>query len=225
MDGKSFALITEGVSEHQIIKHILQRYLDEEPEINQLQPEIIDGRQRAIGGWNEVLKYCEREENLQTALLLNDYVVIQIDTDQCQTEPFSVPKIENGQPLSVEKLWQRVYNRIMNAIPESIDKSRIIVAICSDTIECWLLPVCCATEIARKHTNQCVNHLNRELRRMNIHPITDKNSNQARKSYATVLSWMKKKREIRDAAQLHYGFSQFISRLDEIPLADSHEKG
>ena len=29
MDGKSFALITEGVSEHQIIKHILQRYLDE----------------------------------------------------------------------------------------------------------------------------------------------------------------------------------------------------
>lgn len=216
MDGKSFALITEGVSEHQIIKHILQRYLDEEPEINQLQPEIIDGKQRAVGGWNEVLKYCEREENLQTALLLNDYIVIQIDTDQCQTDPYSVPKIENGQPLSMEELWRRVYDRIMNAIPDTIDKSRIIVAICSDTIECWLLPVCCAREIDKKHTNQCVNHLNRELRRMDIRPITDKNSDQARKSYATVLSWMKKKREISSAAQLHYGFSQFILRLDEI---------
>lgn len=216
MEGKSFALITEGVSEHQIIKHILQRYLDEEPEIQQLQPEIIDGKQRAIGGWNEVLKYCEREENLQTALLYNDYIVIQIDTDQCQIDPFNVSKMENGQLLSMEDLWQRVYDRIMNAIPESIDKSRIIVAICSDTIECWLLPVCCATEIAKKHTNQCVTHLNRELRRLDIHPIVDKNSNQARASYAAVLSRMKKKRQIDDAAQLHYGFEQFISRLREI---------
>ena len=216
MEGKSFALITEGVSEHQIIKHILQRYLDEEPEIQQLQPEIIDGKQRAIGGWNEVLKYCEREENLQTALLYNDYIVIQIDTDQCQVDPFSVPKIENGQSLSMEELWQRVYDRIMNAIPASIDKSRIIVAICSDTIECWLLPVCCAREIAKRHTNQCVTHLNDELRRLNIHPITDKNSNQARASYAAVLSRMKKKRDIDDAAQCHYGFEQFISRLREI---------
>ena len=216
MEGKSFALITEGVSEHQIIKHILQRYLDEEPEIQQLQPEIIDGKQRAIGGWNEVLKYCEREENLQTALLYNDYIVIQIDTDQCQIDPFNVSKMENGQLLSMEDLWQRVYDRIMNAIPESIDKSRIIVAICSDTIECWLLPVCCATEIAKKHTNQCVTHLNRELRRLDIHPIIDKNSNQARASYAAVLSRMKKKRQIDDAAQLHYGFEQFISRLREI---------
>lgn len=216
MEGKSFALITEGVSEHQIIKHILQRYLDEEPEIQQLQPEIIDGKQRAIGGWNEVLKYCEREENLQTALLYNDYIVIQIDTDQCQVDPFNVSKMENGQMLSMEDLWQRVYDRIMDAIPASIDKSRIIVAICSDTIECWLLPVCCATEIAKKHTNQCVTHLNRELRRLDIHPIVDKNSNQARASYAAVLSRMKKKREIDDAAQLHYGFEQFISRLREI---------
>lgn len=216
MEGKSFALITEGVSEHQIIKHILQRYLDEEPEIQQLQPEIIDGKQRAIGGWNEVLNYCKREENLRTALLYNDYIVIQIDTDQCQIDPFSVPKMENGQQLSMEELWQRVYNRIMNAIPASIDKSRIIVAICSDTIECWLLPVCCATEIAKKHTNQCVTHLNRELRRLDIHPIVDKNSNQARASYAAVLSRMKKKREIEDAAQRHYGFEQFISRLREI---------
>jgi hypothetical protein len=58
--------------------------------------------------------------------------------------------------------------------------------------------------------------LNDELRRLNIHPITDKNSNQARASYAAVLSRMKKKREIDDAAQCHYGFEQFISRLREI---------
>lgn len=41
-----FALITEGPSEHKIIKHILSKYFKGfDPEINQIQPKIVDGKQ------------------------------------------------------------------------------------------------------------------------------------------------------------------------------------
>lgn len=216
MSSKSFALITEGASEHYIIKHILLQYMDDEPDINQIQPQLLNGKQQTIGGWNEVLKYCEREEDLWAILKFNDYIVIQIDTDQCQISPYSVNKVEGGKVLTNEELWERVYDRIMDALPSSIDKTRIIIAICSDTIECWLLPVVCTKAANAAHTNQCVEKLNRELRRLDIHPITDKNSLQARISYSAVLAKMRKPKEIRSAATLHYGFEQFLKQLDSI---------
>ena len=59
----NFGLITEGASEHKIIKHLVSRYFkDEMLIINQIQPKIVNDRQETTGGWNEVLKYCEREE-------------------------------------------------------------------------------------------------------------------------------------------------------------------
>lgn len=216
MSSKSFALITEGASEHQIIKHILLHYMSEEPDIKQIQPQLLNGKQQNVGGWNEVLKYCEREEDLQAILKLNDFIVIQIDTDQCQIEPYSVSRMENGTVIDTEMLWQRVYDRIMNAIPDTIDKTRVIVAICTETIECWLLPVCCPREGDKRHTNQCLNHLNHELRRLGVATITDKNSNNARSSYAVVLSKMRKARDIKAASEYHYGFSKLLSELDAI---------
>ena len=75
----NFGLITEGASEHKIIKHLVSRYFkDEMLIINQIQPKIVNDRQETTGGWNEVLKYCEREE-INGALIENDYIIIQID--------------------------------------------------------------------------------------------------------------------------------------------------
>jgi len=216
MSSKSFALITEGASEHQVIKHILQNYLDEEPEVNQIQPQLLDDKQNSVGGWNEVLKYCERENELLEILKYNDFIVIQIDTDMCETAPYSVPRNENGHQLTMDELWLRVHDRIMDALPNSVDKSRVIVAICSETIECWLLPVCCTRPVDQRHTNQCLSHLNDELRRMNMHIITDKNSEQSRGIYQAVLKRMRKPIDIKAASSFHYGFGQFLEQLDEI---------
>lgn len=214
MSTKSFALITEGASEHQVIKHLLQHYMEEEPVINQIQPQIIDDKQQTVGGWNEVLKYCEREKELLEILKYNDFIVIQIDTDMCETEPYSVPRNENGHQLTADELWLRVYERIMNAIPTSVDKSRVIVAICMETIECWLLPACCTRDVDSRHTNNCLMHLNNELRRMNMHIITDKNSEQSRGIYQAVLKRMRKPKDIKSASVFHYGFGKFLEQLD-----------
>lgn len=212
-----FALITEGISEHNIIKHILQRYCDKEPIINQLQPQIIDSKQRTIGGWCEVLKYCEREADLQEALRNNDYIVIQIDTDMCETSPFSVSKQENGRMLTEQELWNRVSERLHSAIPDSIDKSRIIFAISSDIIECWLLPIFCTSEVTKKKVLGCLSKLNAELKRNNLHPITDKNSIQAQRTYRSILKLIKKRNDIKKCADYHYGFKEFLQQLSLLP--------
>lgn len=108
---KTFALITEGASEHFVIKHILQRYCLEEPVINQIQPQLINDKQENIGGWHEVIKYCGRTSDLQEILKRNDYIVIQIDTDMCETEPYSVSR--NGA-ASHQELWAKVRERIVD---------------------------------------------------------------------------------------------------------------
>lgn len=210
-----FAIISEGVSEHNIIKHILQRYCDEEPIINQLQPQIIDDKQNTPGGWNEVLKYCERETDLQEALRNNDYIVIQIDTDMCETAPYSVSKQEQDRTLSEEELCNKVSDRIMNSIPQSIDNSRILLAISSEIIECWLLPIYCTSEAAKRKVLGCLEQLNHELRRNNEHVITDKNSDLAKRTYRNILKLIKKPKNIEECAKYHYGFSSFLEQISK----------
>lgn len=72
-----FALITEGASEHRIVKHILSRYCGEmDSVVNQIQPKMNAGKQDGGGGWNEVLKYCERKEELEALFVEQlDYVM------------------------------------------------------------------------------------------------------------------------------------------------------
>ena len=209
------ALITEGASEHRILKHILQCYCLEEPEINQIQPQIVGNKQVSVGGWREVLRFCEnRESDLLEILKYNDYIIIQIDTDMCQISPFDVPKIDSlGQPLSEEDLWFSVQQRILNALPVSIPKDRVILAICIDMIECWLLPVYATNTKHACRTSNCLNNLNKDLRRNNIHIITEKNSTEAHRTYDTILKSLRKRKDIEHCSSFHFGFQQFIDAL------------
>lgn len=209
------ALITEGASEYRILKHILQCYCSEEPEINQIQPQIVGNKQMSVGGWREVLRFCEnRESDLLEILKYNDYIIIQIDTDMCQISPYDVPKLDSfGKPLSEEALWLSVQQRILNALPVSIPKEKIILAICIDMIECWLLPVYATNAKYACRTNNCLVHLNNDLRRNNIHIITDKNSTEAHRIYDTILKSLRKRKDIDHYSSFHFGFHQFVDAL------------
>lgn len=211
----SFAVITEGVSEYSIIKHIIQHFLAEDPIVRRLQP-LVDtkGHQVGTGGWNEVLKYCAQEDRLQSALEYNDYIVVQIDTDMCETIPFSVSRVaEGGGQVSYEILLQRVQRRLLDEISDTIDISKIIFAICIEEAECWLLPAVCTIENKKNATKNCCNRVNAELLRLGVPIIVEKNSPQAKRSYEYLLSKMKKKREIQNAASYHLGFNQFLAQL------------
>ncbi len=211
--GKTFALITEGASEHFVIKHILQRYCDEEPVINQIQPQLIDNKQENIGGWHEVIKYRGRTSDLQEILKRNDYIVIQIDTDMCETTPYSVYRLGVANN---KELWAKVRERLISLIDDTIDKSRILFAICIEEIECWLLPIVSTKDSDQCAVNNCVVRLNQALEKKNISPIVDKNSELSRSVYAKILRNAKKRKDIEAIAEYHYGFSQFLQQIKAV---------
>ncbi|MBQ0910018.1 hypothetical protein KBJ98_15000 [Flavobacterium sp. F-328] len=220
-----FALITEGVSEHRIIKHIISKYFkDKEPDINQVQPKLVNNKQNVTGGWDEVLKYCQRQE-LADIFIENDYLIIQIDTDQSQLNPFNIthtkidPISGNLTNKTIEELYNDVKAKIESLINVDILKKyndKIFYAICTHTIECWLLPI----YYTNNHKNDiatCIGSLNAQLKKKNIQslPTTTKNKNSAQsiKIYNTILNNWKKRKEIEDAAIHQYGLNKFLESL------------
>lgn len=212
-------LIAEGASELRILKHILGRYVGTEHALNEIQPKTnADGTQADGGGWHRVITTFENENTIQEALIENDYVLIQIDTDHAQTAPYSVSTLgDNGQTCSDEALFQRVQERILNNIPKisKEKRQRIILAICINEIECWLLPIY-YNDNQKCKTSNCVRLLNTALNRKKLHPITDKNSATARRSYDAILKEIKKPKDIKDCAQYNFGFKSFVEQLDGI---------
>ena len=220
-------LIAEGASELRILKHIIGRYLGTEHDINEIQPKTnAQGTQIVPGGWDRVITTFEFENTVKNALVENDYVLIQIDTDQAQTAPFSVNVLdENGQYCKPEVLHQRVSERILNNIPNLIDseRERVILAICISEIECWLLPLY-YNDSKRCKTTGCITLLNQKLSSNKIDPLPNgnKNSQGAQKTYNIILKNLKKTKEIEECAQYNYGFYSFINKLKYIksPLKD-----
>ena len=212
-------LIAEGASELRILKHIVGRYLGTEHDLNEIQPKTDnEGKQIGGGGWDRVIQTFEYENTVRDALVENDYVVIQIDTDYADTAPFSVEKIdENGQCCSSEILHQRVLERILSKIPniKEEDKQRVLLAICINEIECWLLPIYYNNDKKCK-TTQCINLLNTELRKHDIHVITEKNTFTARNTYNTILKSLKKPKDIENISQYQFGFNFFVQQMKKI---------
>lgn len=221
-------LIAEGASELRILKHIIGRYLGTEHDINEIQPKTdVQGTQIVPGGWDRVITTFEFVNTVKDALVENDYVLIQIDTDQAQTAPFSVNVLdENGQYCKPEVLHQRVSERILNHIPNLIDseKERVILAICISEIECWLLPLY-YNDSKRCKTTGCITLLNQKLSSNKIDPLPNgnKNSQGAQKTYNTILKNLKKPKEIEECAQYNYGFKYFIQQLKTIKTIEEQD--
>ncbi|MCR5453369.1 MAG: hypothetical protein K6F33_00070 [Bacteroidales bacterium] len=217
----SIGLICEGVSEANMISHIIQRYLGD-VDVNTIQPKIVSGKQNNFGGWLQVLDYCNDNE-LQKIFATNDYLVIQIDTDACIEKNYDVSQYnENNQKVSDEILYERVVQRLKkNLSAQLIQKysNRIIFAICINETECWLLPIYYTNEQKKRcATTNCIYLINQKLKQQNTNTIPDKekNSNEARQTYQTILKKLKKKKDIEDISQYNYGFKKFVEQLNSI---------
>lgn len=220
-----FALITEGPSEHNIIKHVIEKYFKEfETFFRPIFPTIVNGKQISGGGWSEVLKYCERIEDLKEIFIDSDYLVIQIDTDQSQTKPFSISHTKQDNTLkSVDELCNDVIEKLRSLISPEIIKengNKIFFAICVHSIECWLLPLY-YTNNHKFKTLACLDTLNLALIKKDIHVITKNNKNDSNgiKAYKKILENWKRKQDIIDSSKHNAGFKQFINSLKTIDLA------
>lgn len=142
----SFALITEGVTDQAVLDNILCGYFGEDNiEINPLQPLRQD--KDSFGNWLNVFDYCSSPK-LTQSLQVNDYVIIQIDTDVSEEVGYDIPKYVNkageNREKTVEQMIDDVKRKLIDILTPKIHQkyqSRIIFAICVDSLECWLLPL------------------------------------------------------------------------------------
>lgn len=173
----TFALITEGKTDQIVIEYILAGYFKNyDLDVNELQPpgdETDENRsKKSFGGWHKVFEYCQSEE-FREAFQTNEYVIIQIDTDESEKKHYDIPKYEKGQELTPEQLTERVIEKFRKLITDKFYdniKGRIIFAISVHSVECWLLPFCYTDKDRKKRaaTKNCLKRADAELRKKGL---------------------------------------------------------
>lgn len=143
----TFGIIGEGHTDQIVIKNILKGYfgqaLDEVRYVQPPEDETSVHGGAAHGGWTLVFAAL-RTRRHEDALQLNDYLILQIDTDRSEDKGFDVPHKEGGRELLPEELIERVVQRLIQEI--GVDfyanyRDRFVFAVAVDEIECWLLPL------------------------------------------------------------------------------------
>jgi len=213
---KKIGIVSEGVSDYYVLKHIVSRYLKEQDFYTiPLNPKQDKGKQIGFSGWQGVLNYISGtdDKNLFVEALKEncEYVVVQIDTDVCAEY-----EVEH-QTENLSLLWQNVRENLVRRIPADFDKSKLIFAISIDETECWLIPFIDTNRNNCENTNRCVNIVNKDIKRQGLFIDPDnKNSDGARAAYDYILKQKKKPKEIKDCSEYNYGFKKLIEQLDAI---------
>lgn len=220
------ALICEGVSECKILTFIVNRYLGDAVVVNPIQPPLEtrhgQEKQSDAGGWAQVLNHCT-DDLICEIMAVNDYLVIQIDTDACTQPTYDVNIYDdNNQRVTDDVLYKRVCSRLKRNISESTWNKygkRILFAVCINETECWLLPLYYENdEKKRCATNNCIYILNQQLQKESMGiPKEQKNTPGAVKVYQRVLKKLKQK-DIPRIAQSNYGFQKFVQQLEGIKM-------
>lgn len=168
MSTPSFALIAEGETDFEVIRHILAGFFgDPDVVVNQIQPSVdaTGAADKPAGGWFEVFRFCGSAK-FAGAFQFNDFVVLQIDTDVCEEPGFGVARRHaDGRELDVDEMIDAVRARLVAVIGAELHarhRDRIIFAICVDSIECWLLPLYYTDGRRTKRVN-CLGTLNAQL--------------------------------------------------------------
>lgn len=206
-----FGLITEGPTDQTVIKSLLVRFFaDPAVKITTVQPNT-DSTDSAnhYGGWKLVLDYC-KSPDMTTALEINDFVVIQIDTDVC--EEYCVAKRENGTDRSAEEIVERTKGIIVECIGTDLYiqyKHKIIFAISYEAIECWLLPLYFSDNNKTKTFN-CCEKLNQELTKKGF---TIDCANKKPLYYNKICKEIKRKEQIVTMSIHNNSFGQFVAQL------------
>lgn len=169
-----FALVCEGVTDHAVLKNILLGYFKDQPRtprFAQRQPDSDATGEAAwqqFGNWENVFRYL-REGLHRDALEFNEYLVVQVDTDESEHANYGVPQQEAGQPHPTKTMVERVaakLREILGPADCATYGTRLIFAICVRDIECWLLPLWeTGNKVAK--TTGCLKTLNSALAKQN----------------------------------------------------------
>jgi hypothetical protein len=182
-------------------------------QVNPLQPLASEGKQATEGGWHRVFEYLASSK-IKKALQVNDFLIVQVDTDCSQDDYYDVPqtKMEGTEVVarSIVELRSAVRERLAAVIAANHGATtaaileRTLFAIAVHSLECWLL-VKVAAEKGKGRTKNCHQHLERGLKRsiLKDHGIYDE----------LTRDWRKPK-HLNEAAKQNPSLALF---LDELP--------
>jgi hypothetical protein len=218
----TFGLITEGVTDQKVIQAIFTGIFDpEEIDIRPFLP-IADNtckhQLQNFSNWELVLAYCASPK-FEEAFPFVDYVVVHIDTDQCDDPKFGVRKEREGVALSPQEMVLTVSEKLKERIGEptwSKYQERIVFAIAVETTECWLLPLYVKGKEISKHLN-CLNVLNTHLRRRDLETINPAAKRPMR--YAELARPYNKRKELMKNAPQNPSLDAFVKRLEALRIS------
>jgi len=157
-----FALVSEGVTDHAILKSILIGFFQQqrEPEVHREFPD--PQAEKHIGGWTLVLKYLS-DKKYRQAFQLNRFLIVQVDTDIAEDQGFNVARQNENGPLPIEQFIANVVARLRAEIDDQdwdVYSNRFIFAVGVNQLECWLLPLWLGNAGGEQTVN-CTIRLNR----------------------------------------------------------------
>ena len=207
-------IVSEGVSDYFILKHIVERYLKAKDVYKiPLKPKVSSqNKQVGFGSWQGVFEYIKGDDSLILEAVKEgcEYVVVQIDTDVS-----ALYGVDNN-PVDVQAFWNAIQAKIAESVHPDFPKEKLIFAICIQDIECWLIPFVTTNKEECENTDRCLNIINKHIRTQGSIDKNNKNSIQAQKLYNSILSQKRKPKEIGECSQFNYGFAKFKEQLDRI---------
>ncbi|MGZ3809831.1 MAG: hypothetical protein ACXVCE_17235 [Bacteriovorax sp.] len=204
-----FAVVGEGKTDFIVIRNTLIGYFnDKNLPINRLLP-----KEDEPVGWSNVFKYLSTEE-FKGAFEANDYIIIQIDTNECHDWNESMTHI--GDNLEqVETFINQIKNVLVNKIGREFyesNKHKIIFAITIHEIECWLLPF---NTDKRAHVSKIVNCSNtlESIAQTRGFSISQKHYRDG-KNYDDLSKEMKKNATLMERGELNPSLKYFLDLLN-----------
>lgn len=219
----SFALITEGITDQAVIENILFGYYRDEVDVRPLAPSrdaTDNARAGSYGGWEQVLEHCAHTEKILEAVAINDYLIIQIDTDCGDHANFGVSITHQGVDRAICDIVSDVKDLIIKrlSVAYSSHRHKFIFAISVHSLECWLLPLHGADKVTRGRTKECEKHLKEKIAKS-----TALKSNRFKKDHRTyhlISRKLAKSKHIEEVCADNESFSLFIAQLPELFAQD-----
>jgi hypothetical protein len=209
-------LVTEGVTDQAVLESIVCGALHPiSIEFRRLQP-VLDATASAAsdipGGWSGVVMYCELNR-LSDALQFVDYVIVQIDSDTCEDQPFRIKKHGVDGKLEPERIVAELKEALRGKVPEEAagyTLPAVAFAVAVESIECWILPL--HTPNARSAVYQsCLRHLNTAISRKNQRGINP--DDKLMSYYDELTREYRKPRELTRRLSANVSLSIFVEEI------------
>ncbi len=216
-----FAIASEGRTDYIVLKNLLIGFFkDKSLPITRLRP-----KDKEPFGWGNLLKYISSQDFRDDCDDENiDYAIIQIDTNECKEWDEGLKHIGDKASEINSFISQIILVLIKNIGNEfyTVNKDKIIFAICVHEIECWLLPFHAKQAAHYSKIVGCANAIE-QIALKNGYSIHQKNY-QDGKHYEDLSKEMKNHKELMQKYNLNPGLKFFVDRLLEAFPKDEVEK-